>query len=351
MKLRKRRNIWYLDYTDAHGKRHQVSTGTKDKRLAETIASKKHTDNVQRKAGYKIPDKIFFEEFKSIFLDHCEASKKKNTIRFHKNSMIALEKEFGGLLLSEITPFRIEEFVMKRVKEVSKTTVNRELATLNHLYNLAVKWNKAIENPTREVAKLKEPPGRNRYLSIQEVSDLLKACHLNYLKIAVQIALNTGLRKGEIIALTRQNIDLDNRIISVEESKSGKRRDIPINDSLFVDLKEYLDKLEGDVLIPVKDFRKAFNYAKDRADLSNLKFHDLRHTFASYLAMAGVGLATLKELMGHSTIQMTMRYAHLSPDHRVSAVNQLTGKFGILPDKDREEGNNQDKSSGEINGS
>lgn len=88
-----------------------------------------------------------------------------------------------------------------------------------------------------------------------------------------------------------------------------------------------MDKVEGEFIIPIKDFKRSFKTACKNAGLRNVTFHTLRHTAASYLVMGGVDLATVKEILGHSTIQMTMRYAHLSPDHRKNAVEILKGEL------------------------
>ncbi len=145
----------------------------------------------------------------------------------------------------------------------------------------------------------------------------------------VLIALNTGMRKSEILGLKKGDIDLQNNIITVSESKvrgqrettkSGKRRDVPISESLKNELVDYMDTLEGDEFFTVNEFKRSFLGAVRRAGISDFTFHDLRHTFASYLVMGGIDLATVKELMGHATIQMTMRYAHLSADHRKRAL-------------------------------
>lgn len=229
---------------------------------------------------------------------------------------------------------------MSRLASVSPSTVNRELATLNHIFNLAIQWEKAKENPVAKVKKLKEPPGKIRYLSPDEVDKLLKACEAPYLRIAILISLHTGMRRGEVLALRKKDIDLDNRMISVEEiisagkredsPKSGKCRYIPINNALYQELKDWIEILEGEDIIPVKYFKRAFTTAHKNAGLSDIGFHTLRHTAASHLVMGGVDLATVKEILGHATIQMTMRYSHLSPDHRKKAMEILQNQISNI---------------------
>ena len=138
------------------------------------------------------------------------------------------------------------------------------------------------------------------------------------------MALTTGMRKMEMLNLTWQNIDLKARLIHVEESKNGERRSIPINDSLMKELKQIEERNSSERVfknlhVPMFHFRKLV----EKCEIKNFHFHDLRHTFASWLAIKGVSLYTIKELLGHKSIAMTQRYAHLSPDSRQSAVNLI----------------------------
>ncbi len=314
------------------------------KKLAEQLLAKRKAEILDGKFDVNRPDAILFTEFAGEFLEYANTTKKERTHRFHKNSLVALNKFFGESYLGKITPYEIEQFKLNRLSEVSPSSVNRELATLNHIFNMAIKWEKARENPVEKVQKLKEPPGKIRYLSADEIKILIEHCTIPYLRIAVLISVHTGMRKGEVLALQKKDINFDNQMISVEETKSdGKREDspksgkcryIPINNTLYQELKDWIDKLDGEDILPVDDFRKAFNTAKKDAGLSDISFHTLRHTAASHLVMGGVDLITVKEVLGHESLKMVERYSHLSPDHRRRAMdilqNQIsnTVKFG-----------------------
>ena len=141
------------------------------------------------------------------------------------------------------------------------------------------------------------------------------------------MALNTGMRKGEVLTIVREEVDLKHGFILLENTKNGERREIPINQTL----RDTLTALPRHITIPYVfwkkkdgkrygDVKKSFHSALKRAGIKNFRFHDLRHTIASHLVMNGIDLTTVKELLGHKTIAMTMRYAHLAPSHKEKAV-------------------------------
>jgi integrase len=329
MRIYKVNKVYYIDYTDSAGKRVRESTGTTIKKVADEIAAKISMDLRDQKFGFKKAiSEITFDDFRTTFEEYCESTKKENTAKFHKNSLKNLDESFNGFLLSEITVAEIEKYKLRRLKNVSRATVNRELATLSHLFNYAIMMENAVENPVEKIKKLKEPAGRLRYLSMEEMQALLEECRrIPYLYVIVLIALNTGMRRGEILNLRRRDIDLENKYISIPDSKSGKRRDIYINDFLHGELSAWLENLKGEKVFPVEDFKKSFRSACNRAGIMDFRFHDIRHTFASHLVMEGIDLTTVKELMGHSNVQMTTRYSHLSPGHKRDAVNCLANKY------------------------
>ena len=170
----------------------------------------------------------------------------------------------------------------------------------------------------------KRPPARIRYLTDEEAKRLLNNCQKSELKLLIKMALMTGMRKSEMLNLIWQNIDLKAKLIHIEESKNGERRSIPISDSLLDELKAIEEKPSNErVFKDVKSLHYQFKILLKVSAIKNFHFHDLRHTFASWLAIKGVSLYTIKELLGHKSILMTQRYAHLSPDSRQNAVNMI----------------------------
>ena len=202
------------------------------------------------------------------------------------------------------------------------------------MFTKAVDWEMTNEEVLKKVRKVKQLPENNRrlrFLSSEECQSLIDACDF-HLKPMVITALNSGMRRSEIFNLRWDQIDLKHGFILLGITKNGERREIPINLTLretFEALTRHIKSTyvfwHGDEGKPYSDIKDSFNSAVKRAGIKDFKFHDLRHTFASHLVMAGVDLTTVKELLGHKTLTMTLRYAHLAPSHKVNAVEMLDG--------------------------
>jgi integrase len=179
----------------------------------------------------------------------------------------------------------------------------------------------------------REPQGRLRWLTEDEIKKLLEACGKSRnrdLRAAVVLAINTGLRRSELLGLTWDRIDLSRGVIRLELTKSGKRREVPLNAESYAVLVSLGPKDTGRVFRK-QSLRKAYENAVSNAKLDDVNFHTLRHTFASWAVMRGVSLKELQELLGHSSLAMTMRYAHLAPERLRSAVARLEGLTSSKP--------------------
>ena len=211
-------------------------------------------------------------------------------------------------------------------------SVNRCMAALRHMMAKAVSWDMLKVNPFSEGESLhiKENNERLRFLSENEIDKLLAQCHKQHLREIVECAINSGMRKGEILDLEWSQIR--NGHIYLRKTKSNKRREIPIN----VDLADLFKRIRKRQHLTskyvftysgarVESIKTAFNAALRRASIDDFRFHDLRHTFASHFIMRGGDLKSLQELLGHADIKTTMRYAHLSKAHKEKAVNLLNG--------------------------
>ena len=275
----------------------------------------------------------------ALYLDYSKTNKRSWTR--DRTSIGSLKAFFNGKYLYEITPLLIERYKKKRIDEVSPVTLNRELACLKHMFTKAIEWEKVDYNPVKRVKLLREDNARLRYLTCDEVQRLYENC-ADHLKPIVLAALYTGMRQGEILKLKWEDVDLEQKIIFVKNTKNNEVREIPLNNLLTSTLKNI--KFRSPYVFCDKDgrpygsVRKSFENALKKAAIQDFCFHDLRHTFASHLVMSGVDLMTVKELLGHKTIKMTLRYAHLSPSHKRRAIESLEYFDGHLDGHQRDLG-------------
>ena len=231
--------------------------------------------------------------------------------------------------LPEITAQQIAQYDRDRLTEISRlgrpispSTVNRELAVLRHLLRLAEEWGYIVKVPRIRLAK--EPEGRVVWLEATEEAALLTACRASqtkHLAGVVTVALETGMRYGEIMTLTWDRVDLSRGVLMLERTKSGKRREVPMRpvvDAVFAAMPEPRVGL----VWPDKSIRTAFENAVATARLTDFTFHGCRHHFASWFMMRGGQLESLRLILGHKDLTMTLRYAHLSPGHLRAEMNK-----------------------------
>lgn len=233
--------------------------------------------------------------------------------------MTLLCQACGDRQFSEITPLVVDGYISQRAAVVNPATVNRDVVVLHHMFVKAMAWGKALDNPVAHIKPLRVNNQRLRYLSHEEMDRLLARAD-EVLSPVLITALHTGLRRGELFHLTWQDIDFKLSVIRVIQNKNGERREIPMTNTLRATLQRLSRRLASDYVFPGKtghglvDVRKRFRRALQEAGIAGFVFHDLRHTFASHLVMAGVDMMTVKEFLGHKDIKMTLRYAHLAPD-------------------------------------
>jgi integrase len=317
-----------------NGKRTQLSTQTDNRKLAGRIHAKAITE---------IHEGVWFDRAKverqDTFTDLAEryatwAEGRQRSWQISKKYMVKqLVSRFINFKLSQFNTNIVEEFQTERLNKGNKpATANRLLAAIKHMFTKACEWEMITEETLKRVHKVKflqENNKRLRYLTKEECQSLINACD-KHLKPIVIAALNTGMRRGEIFSLNWNNIDLKHGFILLEKTKNGDRREIPINDTLKRTLQGLARRLDVPSVFydhstgkPYTDIKHSFTSACRRAGILDFRFHDLRHTFASHLIMAGVDITTVKELLGHKTLTMTLRYAHLAPSHKVKAVDIL----------------------------
>ncbi len=237
-----------------------------------------------------------------------------------------LKPAFGNKIISEISPRLVEEYKSKRLSENAKpSTINKELTLLKHILNKAVEWGYLEENPIRNVKMLPENSDVWKYLTKEEFALLEQYISENYRDLLVFLVY-TGLRLGDALKLRWEDVDLEADVLYIRGSKSGKSFGLPIHPRAKAVLLERKGESNGSGRVfphsPCK-FRQAFKKALKEAGLPDIRIHDLRHTFASWLALEGVPIQQIQQLLGHSSIQMTLRYSHLNPAILREAVQKI----------------------------
>jgi integrase len=334
--------------TDAKNWGKNTESAIKENRYFKTAESQKHTlgDLVDRYIRDVLPTKP------------NQGGAQEQQLEWFKD-------EIGAYTLADVTPAKIVECRDKLLTVSPKTnkqrapaTVVRYMAALSHAFTIAVnEWGWLEDSPMRKVKKPALPRGRVRFLSDDETDSngesidgertrLLKACQASdnsYLYTVVVLALSTGMRRGEIMGLTWDDVDLHQGRITLYETKNGEIRVVPLVGKALELLKEYskVRNLKTSLLFPGKpirseggevtyrpiDLRAPWLTALKKAKIEDFRFHDLRHSAASYLAMNGASLAELAEVLGHKTLQMVKRYTHLSEAHTAGVVASMNKKI------------------------
>jgi integrase len=268
----------------------------------------------------------------AAFERYFEAKVRKRSLGEDRRIAEHLLAEFGGSTrLRDLTASRIAAYRGRRLAAgsarrkdatgkpapLSAASINRPLAVLRHLLRLAhEEWEVLPSVP--KIRLEKEPEGRLRYLELDEEHRLLQACRVStlaHLADLVTVALETGMRRSEVEGLTWGRVDFSRGVIRLEVTKSGKRREVPMRARVDAILAGMPEPRTGRVW-PEASTRAAFEAAVEVARLdAPFRFHDCRHHFASWFMMRGGSLLTLQKVLGHASLAMTMRYAHLSPDH------------------------------------
>lgn len=330
---------WWVRYHDEHGCEHRESVGPKG--LAIQVYRKRKTEIRERRF---FPERIRRRDItvSEMIRDHLDREKGKarsyqDMTRFGRNWTEAL----GGKALRQVAPGDVERYAAKRRESVSEQTVAHELSFLRRVFSVAIRDDLADANPVKGLV----PTPRNqrvRYLGDEEEAALTAALDAVSQDL-VRFAIHTGLRQGEQFGLRWEWVDLQNSVLRIPTSKSGKPRTVPLNDVARKILRRQPRRLRcpwvwpthsrkggatpGRNHINTRNFeRRVFVPALQAASIEDFRWHDLRHTFASRLAMAGETVQTIAELLGHASVQMALRYAHLSPGHLRAAVERLVSK-------------------------
>ena len=351
--LNPRDGKWFLDFT-FRGKRIRQFGGY-SKEQARNALAKLRIEKLDEKLGFKKPEveRVLFEDFAEEFLElYSRKNRRPNTVLSHENSIAHLKEAFAGKYLDEITAEMIERYKAARCestykrekatkgKQTTKASVNRELECLKKMYAVAVEWKRVEANPAAPIKKFKAEEFRPRILSNDEIARLL-AVASSELRPILTVALNTGMRKNEILTLRWENINLLHSVITVPaaDAKSGKSRQVPMNEAVISALKAQSKTgpfvfMNGETGSHFNSVKTAFHGACRRArkdpenekdpGIVGVRFHDLRHTAATKMIEAGVNIVTVSKILGHASIEITyQRYCHPSPEDMKSAVDRL----------------------------
>lgn len=351
---------WYSDF-HYDGERYQRAWGAISKTVAKEMDRKFRTEVMEGKHKPQ-SKKILFETLAKKYLEYVHLNKKPKSATRNEVSINQLKPYFGGKLIHSIHPFMVEQYKRDRRekgkltgkekvrKDISTATINRDLAVLRNMLNMAVKWGLITVNPLLGVRLLKEDNEKMWILTPEEEAGLLEQCRKSpqrgkggenrYLSDLVRFALNTGMRLTEIFNLTKIQVNGRDQYLLVTDTKNSENRRVPINNTVKEILSRRL-KTESEFVFSRADGEKltvltnAFWYAIKEAGLiriekgqkARFRFHDLRHTFGSRLGMAGVDLKTIMEIMGHKTVKVAMRYQHPTTGHKLNAVRMLEGTY------------------------
>ena len=271
-----------------------------------------------------------FQRYREAILPHCS-----RTLQLNRTIHLRWwEAQLGRLSLAAVRPHHLTQAREQLRQQVGPATANRYFTSLSAVCTVAQReWGWLAANPVHEVTKLPEPRGRVRFLSEEERERLLEACQqsvMPYLAPLVILALSTGARRGELLKLTWPDVDFSRQRLTFYHTKNRTPRSVPLGHYALVVIQQWQHQqgtLHGKVFPSGGqadlDCHKAWTTALRRAAINNFRFHDLRHTCASYLAMSGASLLEIADVLGHKTLQMVQRYAHLTEQHTQSIVERM----------------------------
>jgi integrase len=332
---RKDREGYFLSWVDAQGGRRKRKA--KGLTLGEARADLEVEHVRVRKArelGFTPAGKDSFAEIATRYLSH---QKVRLTPKEYERQQLIVENHLKPFFTGKVAEIRradIQRYVTERSGEVKPATVRKELNVLKHLLNLAVEWEVIIMSPGQGVKSPKVPPGRVRYLQPTELRALMGTSP-EWLRPITALAVSTGMRRGEILELRWLDVDFPNRRILLPQTKNGEGRVVYLNKSAALALQSC--DLDPDTKPTDRLFSGfnpaqvsvAFERACRKAGIADFHFHDLRHTAASWLRMAGADIHTVALILGHKDLRMAARYQHLSPGFMAEAVGRLDAIFGL----------------------
>lgn len=328
---------WYCEVSVFGKRKHRACKGCRNRPEALEFAHDLEHELSLIHRG-KLPDNkvITIKEMFDAFLRYSKANKKPKPYSDDEHKVSFFSEYFGAKNpISEITPSKLEglKTYLTEEKGLTNATFNRYYAVLSKAFNVIILDKQLnIQNPCRNVKKLKEDNQITRYLTEAEEKRLMVEVS-EYLKPIVVCALTTGLRLSNILNLKWESINFEQGFIEIlkQQNKGHKKIQLPLSSKLKIELEKIGIKKSGYVFlkpntnIPFKNIRDGFKGALKRAKIDNFRFHDFRHTVATRLVAKGSDLGTVKEYLAHSSLTTTQRYLHATPENMLKAVDILDG--------------------------
>lgn len=342
-------------WIDASGKRRQRKLTAHTLQQARTLlnAEKARVEKIVT-LGYAPPSAESLEAVSKRFLKHQKARLTPPAYKREEGILDAHLKPFFGekTKVAAIRRADVQKYITHRSGEVSPASIVKELNVLKHLLGLAVEWELIGANPAHGVKSPKVAPGRVRYLQPTELRAVLTACP-EWLRPIAGLAVATGMRRGEVLRLRWLDVDLKGGRIMLPQTKNGEARIVYLNTlaqqalaSVAQDDAKPTDLVFAGESITPENVSLAFLRACRSVKISDFRFHDLRHTAASWMRMNGADIHTVALILGHKDLRMAARYQHLSPAFLSDAVKLLDSAFAEKP-KDAE-GSRQEEKPKEI---
>ena len=329
---RKDRGGYWISWVDWQGRRRQRKTDAQTLAQARTIlgAEKLRVENA-RVLGYAPPGKETVAELAARYLPYQRARLTPAAfVRVEGQLRLHILPVFGSRPLTAVRKADVEGYITRRSAQAGAATVLKETVTIKHMLKLAVEWELLPVNPAQGVRGPKPPAGRLRYLQPTELQRLIDCCP-PWLKPIVTFAVCTGMRRGEILDLRWLDVDFAHHRALLPQTKNGDGRIVYLNRIAAGVLDSLPQGQPMNRVFPVSNeqyVRVAFERARKRAGIEDFRFHDLRHTAASWMRMRGADTDTVAQLLGHRDLRMARRYQHLSPGFLAEAVGKLDGVFG-----------------------
>ena len=314
---------WWATWTGQNGKRYRRSSGTSNRKQAEALASKWVQESyLEQHFGTK-PEVAFSE----ALLRYANAQKRERPKHFMSVTRYILRRHseyFGGLNLSEVTAASLRGYIDLRMEQVSIGTVQRDISVVRAILNKAHR--EELIDKVPPFPQLRTPKARNVWLTERDV-DRLVSHSAKHLKPIVLVAVDTGGRLSELLGLDWRQVNLANGRVTFVETKNGDDRTVPLCERALRVIASLGPQDSGPVFTfrgkRMKTLGTSFPCAREAAGLPHVHFHDLRHTYASRLVQGGVSLYDVMHLMGHKSLRMVQRYAHLAPDYQKGALKVL----------------------------